>query len=61
MREHIQMQNGHQRNGSRKDFSRIKTSLAIPNLIALALLSPVVFKLSAAFFNSRGKSEDNPF
>jgi ribosomal protein S27AE len=33
MREHIQMQNGHQRNGSRKDFSRIKTSLAIPNLI----------------------------
>ena len=35
--------------------------MAIPNLIALALLSPVVFQLTAAFFNSRGKSEDNPF
>ena len=35
--------------------------MAIPNLIALALLSPIVFKLTAAFFSSRGKSEDNPF
>lgn len=35
--------------------------MAIPNLIALALLSPIVFKLTAEFFNSRGRSEDNPF
>jgi AGCS family alanine or glycine:cation symporter len=35
--------------------------MAIPNLIALALLSPVVFKLTNEFFRSRGKSEDNPF
>ena len=35
--------------------------MAIPNLIALALLSPIVFKLTAEFFNSRGKSENNPF
>jgi AGCS family alanine or glycine:cation symporter len=35
--------------------------MAIPNLIALALLSPVVFKLSREFFRARGASEDNPF
>jgi AGCS family alanine or glycine:cation symporter len=35
--------------------------MAIPNLIALALLSPVVFALSREFFKTRGKSEDNPF
>ncbi len=35
--------------------------MAIPNLIALALLSPIVFKLTAAFFSSRGQPEDNPF
>jgi len=35
--------------------------MAIPNLIALALLSPVVFKLSREFFRTRGASEDNPF
>jgi AGCS family alanine or glycine:cation symporter len=35
--------------------------MAIPNLIALALLSPVVFALSREFFKPRGKSEDNPF
>ena len=35
--------------------------MAIPNLIALALLSPVVFKLTTEFFDSRGKSENNSF
>ncbi len=35
--------------------------MAIPNLIALALLSPIVFKLTKEFFDSKGKSEDNPF
>lgn len=35
--------------------------MAIPNLIALALLSPLVFKITKEFFESRGKSEDNPF
>jgi AGCS family alanine or glycine:cation symporter len=35
--------------------------MAIPNLIALALLSPVVFRLSREFFETRGKSEANPF
>jgi AGCS family alanine or glycine:cation symporter len=35
--------------------------MAIPNLIALALLSPVVFKINKEFFDTREKSEDNPF
>ncbi len=35
--------------------------MAIPNLIALALLSPIVFKLTKEFFVTRGKSEDIPF
>lgn len=35
--------------------------MAIPNLIALALLSPVVFALTREFFKTRGMSEDNPF
>jgi AGCS family alanine or glycine:cation symporter len=35
--------------------------MAIPNLVALALLSPVVFALSKEFFKTRGKSENNPF
>lgn len=35
--------------------------MAIPNLIALALLSPVVFATAKEFFATRGKSEDNPF
>jgi alanine or glycine:cation symporter, AGCS family len=35
--------------------------MAIPNLIALAMLSPVVFALSREFFKTRGKSENNPF
>ena len=35
--------------------------MAIPNLIALALLSPVVFTIAREFFKTRGRSEDNPF
>ncbi len=35
--------------------------MAIPNLIALALLSPIVFQLTKEFFATRGASEDNPF
>ncbi len=35
--------------------------MAIPNLIALALLSPIVFKLTKEFFDSKGESENNPF
>ena len=35
--------------------------MALPNLIALALLSPVVFTLTREFFATRGRSEDNPF
>lgn len=35
--------------------------MAIPNLIALALLSPVVFAAAKEFFATRGKSENNPF
>jgi AGCS family alanine or glycine:cation symporter len=35
--------------------------MAIPNLIALALLSPVVFAAAREFFATRGTSENNPF
>jgi len=35
--------------------------MAIPNLIALALLSPVVFVSAREFFKTRGKSENNPY
>jgi hypothetical protein len=35
--------------------------MAILNLIALAMLSPVVFALSREFFKTRGQSENNPF
>ena len=35
--------------------------MAIPNLIALLLLSPVVFKITKEFFATRGESENNPF
>ena len=31
--------------------------MAIPNLIALALLSPIVFTLTREFFASGGKTE----
>lgn len=39
----------------------LNAMMALPNLIALALLSPVVFKLTQEFFSSRGQSENNPF
>ncbi|MDG1240197.1 MAG: alanine:cation symporter family protein [Planktomarina sp.] len=35
--------------------------MAIPNLLALALLSSIVFKITKEFFDSHGKSENNPF
>jgi len=35
--------------------------MAIPNLIALIFLSPVVFAISRKFFQTRGESENNPF
>ena len=34
--------------------------MAIPNLIALIVLSPVVFAITKEFFATRGKSENNP-
>jgi AGCS family alanine or glycine:cation symporter len=36
----------------------LNAMMAIPNLIALALLSPVVFKLTKEFFASNGQSEE---
>ena len=39
----------------------LNAMMAIPNLIALALLSPVVFKITREFFETRGESENNPF
>jgi AGCS family alanine or glycine:cation symporter len=39
----------------------LNAMMAIPNLIALAALSPIVFKLTQEFFDTRGKSEKNPF
>ena len=35
--------------------------MAVPNLIALLVLSPIVFKLTKEFFDSGGESENNPF
>jgi AGCS family alanine or glycine:cation symporter len=35
----------------------LNAMMAIPNLIALALLSPIVFKLTKEFFASGGASE----
>ncbi|NOD64746.1 MULTISPECIES: sodium:alanine symporter family protein [unclassified Ruegeria] len=36
----------------------LNAMMAIPNLIALALLSPIVFKLTKEFFASNGQSEE---
>lgn len=36
----------------------LNAMMAIPNLIALVLLSPIVFKLTKEFFASGGKSEE---
>lgn len=38
----------------------LNAMMAIPNLIALALLSPVVFKVTKEFFESGGQSEESP-
>ena len=35
--------------------------IAIPNLIALIVLSPVVFAITKEFFATRVKLENNPF
>ena len=35
--------------------------MVIPNLIALVVLSPVVFEIIKEFFGTRGKSENTPF
>lgn len=35
--------------------------MAIPNLVALIVLSPIVFVVTKEFFDTRGKSEENPF
>ena len=37
----------------------LNAMMAIPNLIALALLSPVVFKLTRDYFATNGASEEN--
>lgn len=39
----------------------LNAMMAIPNLVALVLLSPIVFAVTKEFFDTRGKSEDNPF
>ena len=36
----------------------LNAMMAIPNLIALALLSPIVFKLTKEFFASGGATEE---
>ncbi len=39
----------------------LNAMMAVPNLIALAVLSPIVFKITKEFFDTRGESENNPF
>jgi len=39
----------------------LNAMMAIPNLIALVILSPIVFSITREFFDTRCKSEDNPF
>ena len=39
----------------------LNAMMALPSLIALAALSPVIFKITREFFDSRGESENNPF
>ena len=39
----------------------MKAMMAMLNLIALVVLSPVVFAITKEFFDTRGKSENNPF
>ena len=35
--------------------------MAIPNLVALIVLPPIVFVVTREFFDTRGKAEENPF
>ena len=39
----------------------LNAMMAIPNLVALIVLSPIVFAVTKEFFDTRGKSEVNPF
>ena len=39
----------------------MKAMMAILTLIALVVLSPVVFAIAKEFFDTRGKSLNNPF
>ena len=39
----------------------LNAMMAIPNLVALIVLSPIVFAVTKEFFDTRGKSEENPF
>ena len=39
----------------------LNAMMAILNLVALIVLSPVVFAIAKEFFDTRGKSENNPF
>ena len=39
----------------------MKAMMAILNLIALVVLSPVVIAITKEFFDTRGKSLNNPF
>ena len=41
--------------------AKLNAMMAIPNLIALIVLSPVMFAITKEFFDTRGKSESNPF
>ena len=42
-------------------ISPFNALMAVPNLIALIVLSPIVFKITKEFFDSPGESEQNPF
>ena len=43
------------------EISPFNALMAVPNLIALIVLSTIVFKITKEFFDSRGESEQNPF
>ena len=39
----------------------LNAMMATPNFVALVVLSPIVIAVTKEFFDTRGKSEDNPF
>ena len=39
----------------------LNAMMATPNLVALIVLSPIVFVVTKEFFDTRGKSKENPF